>query len=166
MRAFGAYHLHRLHGYLHALPCVLDYEHFHLCLCSGDGYSDVLAVYGSRVVVVGGSITGCCVAFAMHTMHAGRAGFSSSGCLGSRRDRRESVVIPEGLTVLFTQTSGSLGTAREVQCLARMLLRGVFWSPRWPRVLRRRGLGVAGSPGVRLTGVLSHQFGACIGGYG
>ena len=35
-----------------------------------------------------------------------------------------------------------------------------FFSPRWRRVLRRRGLGVAGTPGVWLPGELPSQFGA------
>ena len=35
-----------------------------------------------------------------------------------------------------------------------------FWSPRWRRVLRRRGFGVVGTPGVRLPGVLPPEVDA------
>ena len=37
-----SYSSHRLHRYMRAFPCVLDYEQFSLYICSGDGYSDVL----------------------------------------------------------------------------------------------------------------------------
>ena len=53
---------------MRTFPCVLDNEHFPLCLCSGDGFSDVLAAYGSRVLIVGGSFTGL-------------AGFAGDGAL-------------------------------------------------------------------------------------
>ena len=51
---------------MRAFPCVLDYEHFSVFLCSGDGFSDVLAAYDSRVLTVGVSFAGFCLSFAMH----------------------------------------------------------------------------------------------------
>ena len=65
MRAFSFVQLTRLCRYMRALLCVLDHEQFPLCPCSGDGFSDVLAACGSRVLIVGGSFAGFCVAFAM-----------------------------------------------------------------------------------------------------
>ena len=61
MRAVGAYHSHRLHSYMRALPCVLDYEHF----LSAEM---VTQMSWQCVLVVGDSFMGFCVAFAIHNM--------------------------------------------------------------------------------------------------
>ena len=42
---------------------------------------------------------------------------------------------------------------------------GFFCSPRWPTAASCRGRGVTGTPGVRLPGVLSPQFIACVQRY-
>ena len=140
----ASYSSHRLHLHMRTSPGVLDYEQFSLCLCSGDGFSDVLAAYDSRALVVGGNDTRFCVAFAMHnkflvtvvdamefiessmSLVCRSSRFLRLRCGGYGRyptvaARCESVVIAEGLTVLLTHASGSLGTAREVQFLARLL---------------------------------------------